>query len=386
MVGASSAIAKGVRDTVGLISKLFRRKHVDVEQPGTDLLREQGADPLLRVSRQLLTAGRSDRALVLLRAGILRFPGDAEVSELHRAAERDEALPQLKGALATLREDATAKNHARVSQLSRRIEDGETAVEHGRQAIAIDPRSPFGYRAIGRIYLDRFRLESSTVDGMNALRYFSKACALDPRHAASLLALAEVFVLLGAPDAARRFLAPVASSHPNDPIVEILERRCSELPSEGTSNVQELFLRHEQGELEPAPSADVAPGAEEIPSEIGGLVGEHFGKVAGTRGVWLVDGNRQVIASHATTPAEAEDLVGLGLLSATARSCSSRMGVGNFERLTLRADDQLVVCNVLGEAMTGFYFGDKPSRQSDVEQTFERLAVSLEEEKKGAVS
>ncbi len=51
MVGASPAIAKGVRDTVGLISKLFRRKHVDVEQPGTDLLREQGADPLLRVSR-----------------------------------------------------------------------------------------------------------------------------------------------------------------------------------------------------------------------------------------------------------------------------------------------------------------------------------------------
>ncbi len=382
MVGASSAIPKGVRDNVGLISKLFRRKRASAEQPGTDLLREQGADPLLRVSRQLLTAGRSDRALVLLRAGILRFPGHAEVAELHRTAEKNEALPQLKGALATLREETSAKNHARVSQLSRRIEDDETATEHGRAAIAIEPRSPFGYRAIGRIYLDRFRADSSTVDGMNALRYFSKSCALDPRHAASLLALAEVFVLLGAPEAARRFLAPVAGSHPNDPSVEILERRCSELPSEGTSNVQELFLRHEHGEPQPSAEAETTTSSEELPSKLTGQIGEMFGKIAGTRGVWVVDANRHLVASQSEETPGPEALAGLGLVSATARSCSARMGVGNFERLLLRADDQLVICNVLGDSMTGFYFGDRPSRQSDVEQTFERLALSFEEEKK----
>ena len=75
------AIAKGVRDTVGLFNALFRRKRA-ADVPGTDLLREQGPAPLLRVARQLLTAGRSDRALSLLRAGVLRFPGVAEVSDL----------------------------------------------------------------------------------------------------------------------------------------------------------------------------------------------------------------------------------------------------------------------------------------------------------------
>jgi len=91
--GASWAIEKGVRDTVGLISAIFRRKRV-TELPGTDLLREETSEPLLRVTKQLLTAGRNDRALALLRVGTLRFPNDTELTGLLAGAERDEASPQ----------------------------------------------------------------------------------------------------------------------------------------------------------------------------------------------------------------------------------------------------------------------------------------------------
>ena len=366
---------------MGLLSKLFRRSSDLDEMPGTDLLREKGSSPLLRVSRQLMTAGRNDRALSLLRAGLLRFPDDAEVAELHATAEREEAMPQIDAARQTLTEEASAKNHARMSQLARRVGDSETAMEQGRSSIAVDPQSPFGYRAIGRIYLDRFRQTSSTVDGMNALRYFSKACALDPRHAASLLALAEVFVLLRAPEAARRFLAPVAHSHPTDPTVEILERRCSALPAEGTSNVQELFLRHESGEVESTPSKTVSA---DVSSQVEELVSEMVEGIEGTRSVWAFDANRQLVAQTGEGDHSEDDVAGLGILAATIRSCSSRMGVGDFERILLRGDDQLVVVNSFGDGMTGFYFGDRPSRQSDVEQAFERIGQACPETAKGA--
>ena len=376
-MGSTRAIAKGVRDTVGLITKLFRRGAGDAPPPGTDLLREEGSGPLLRVSRQLLTAGRSDRALTLLRAGILRFPADGDVAELHATAEREEARPQLEGALATLAEEKTAKNHARVSQLYRRLGDDESATEQGRASIAIDARSPFGYRAIARIYLDRFRREANTVDGMNALRYFSKACALDPRHAASLLALAEVFVLLGAPDAARRFLAPVASSHPNDPTVEILERRCAAMPSEETSNVQELFLRHERGGLATEAEESAVAPTEDIALDCNAFVDEIHENIAGTAEVWLLDANRHTVAGRGAEGRTDEEVAALGLLADTVRSCSSRMGVGTFERLVLRADEQLVVIEEVPEGIGAFYFGERPSRQSDVEQTFERLKTTV---------
>jgi len=371
-----------MRDPVGLISMLFRRRRA-ADVPGTDLLRERGAAPLVRVVRQLLTAGRSDRALVLLRAGILRYPGEKLVAELLASAERTEALPQVPAAVERLEKNPSAENHARVSHLSRRAGDEENALEQGRLAIQADPRSPFGYRAIGTIYLERFRETARTVDGMNALRYLSKACALDPRHATSLLSLSEIFVLLRAPDAARRFLTPVAESHPNDPIVEILERRCEELDPEGTSNVQELFLRHEDTQISRAPVAAGEVG--EIPTELPGHLEEFVRTIEGSTGAWVVGPNRQVVAGFSSVEHPAEAVAELGLVADTLRSNSSRMGIGTFERLILRGEDRLVLITVLGEQLTGFYFGERPSRQHDVEQAFQRVEYSLEESKGAAL-
>jgi len=368
-----------------LIQSIFRRKHAG-EVPGTDLLREQGPAPLLRVARQLLTAGRSDRALVLLRAGVLRYPGVVEVGELLANAERAEALPQMPSALETLEENASAKNHARVSHLCRRTGDESAALEHGRRAIQVDPRSPYGYRATGRVYLERFRSASRTVDGMNALRYYSKACALDPRHADSLLSLAEIFVLLAAPEAARRFLAPVATSHPDNPTVEILERRCRALPSEETSNVQELFLRHERSLLPGQPGTDDESSPAAVPSTLPDHLEEVVRAIDGSTGAWVIGPNRQIVAGYSSTDHADAEVAELGLVAETIRSNSSRMGVGQFEELVLRAEEQLVVVSSLGDRLTGFYFGLRPSRQHDVESAFERVGYSLAESKNGATS
>jgi len=367
-----------MRDPVGLISTLFGRRRT-AEVPGTDLLRERGPAPLVRVVRQLLTAGRSDRALLLLRAGILRYPGDKVVAELLAGAERTEALPQVPAAVEKLEMNPSAENHARVSHLARRTGDEENALEQGRLSIQVDPRSPFGYRAVGTIYLERFRESARTVDGMNALRYLSKACALDPRHATSLLSLSEIFVLLRAPDAARRFLAPVAESHPNDPIVEILHRRCGELAPEGTSNVQELFLRHEDTQISRAPATDAGLG--DLPAELPRQVEEFVRAIEGSTGTWVLGPDRRVIAGFSPVEHSEAAVAELGLVADTIRSNTARMGIGKFERMILRGEDRLVLITGLGEQLTGFYFGERPSRQHDVEQAFQRVEYSLEESK-----
>jgi len=366
---------------VGLISAIFRRKRV-TELPGTDLLREETSKPLLRVTKQLLTAGRNDRALALLRVGALRFPDDDELIELLTGAERDEASPHIKGSLAALKANPCAKSHARVSQLLRRTGDIETAIEQGRASISSGPQLPYGYRAVGKIYLDRFRVDAQTVDGMNALRYYSKACALDPLHANSLIALAEIFVILCAPEAARRFLAPISESLPGDPTVEVLERRCRGLPKETTSNVQELFLDHERainGEsVDKSVENSTSPN---VPNDLSERIENLVAKIDGTSSLWVVDDQRQVVGGHGLSENPEEQIDDLGIVAETLHSCSARMGIGSFERLLLRGDDRLVVVSVIGDGLTGFYFGEKPSRQSDVEQALERITMSCTGEK-----
>ncbi len=366
---------------MGLISTLFRRRRTSAEMCGSDLLREHGTSPLLRVARQLLTAGRSDRALALLRVGVLRFPEDGEVTELLASAERAEALPQVPAAVELVEQEPDAKNHARVSHLTRRAGDEAAALEHGRMSIQADPRSPFGYRAIGQLYLERFRNVSRTVDGMNSLRYLSKACALDPRHATSLLSLAEIFVLLRAPDASRRFLAPVADAHPSDQTVEILERRASELEPEGTSNVQELFLRHERRLIARDTGSTEEATVSEVPPDLPSHLEEFVRTIDGSTGVWVVGANRQVIAGFSSNEYTEAAVNELGIVADTVRSNSSRMGLGQFGSLLLRGEEQLVIITSLGDSLTGFYFGERPSRQNDVEQAFKRVEYSLEETK-----
>jgi hypothetical protein len=189
-------------------------------------------------------------------------------------------------------------------------------------------------------------------------------------------------VLLRAPDAARRFLGPVSESHIADPIVEILDRRCKELEPEGTSNVQELFLRHEDTQIAraPATSADVG----EVPADLAGHIEEFVRTIDGTTGVWVVGPNRQVVSGFSPVEHPAEAIAELGLVADTIRSNSSRMGIGQFERLILRGEDRLVLITNLGDLLTGFYFGDRPSRQHDVEQAFQRVEYSLEESKGAA--
>ena len=55
------------------------------------------------------------------------------------------------------------------------------------------------------------------------------------------------------------------------------------------------------------------------------------------------------------------------------------MGIGSFEKLLMRGEDQLVVINAMTSSMTGFYIGKRPSRQGDVEQAFRRVGLSLQE-------
>jgi Flp pilus assembly protein TadD len=361
---------------VGLFSKLLRRGASDAPALGLDLLRERDPKPLLRVCRQLLAAGRCDRALTLLRAGVLRFPEDPEVGALQREAERVSALPQLDRAREALAKEPCSANHARLSQILRRLGDEESAIEQGRSAIACDARAPFGYRAIGRVHLDRFRAADNTIDGMNALRYYSKACSLQPNQAATLLALAEIFVLLEAPEAARRFLAPITKTMPGDPRVEMLERRCVSLPPEATSNVEDLFLLHERRRR--GPLHEAAHESDVCPTAVGAAqVDELMDGIEGTREVRLLDRERRELCGRGPSPRTEEELDALGLLAESVRSCSSRMGIGTFERLALRGDECLVVLEALPRESTICYFGSRPSRQDEVEQAFERVRSGL---------
>ncbi|MFQ5653808.1 MAG: tetratricopeptide repeat protein [Planctomycetota bacterium] len=367
---------------VGLITSLFRRKHDSVQEQifQNNLLQDGREEDLLRVVKQLMDGNQLERALVLLRVGASRFPDCDAVTELLASVERSMAMPAISATLELLHQNRTPDLLARLADLHRRAGEQTQAMEYGREAIQADPEGPGGYHAVGSIYLDQFRKTMGSVEGMNALRHLSKAHVIDPSNSMCLLQLAEIFLLLGAPSAADKFLRPVQSVFPHDPLVMELLERGQQLPPEETSHIQDLFLRHERRQRGPAPPLPVTDSTLRLPDDMDSKVESIVRGFRGSHALYIVGADRTLAARHNNQGWEDEGFgETLGLLAETARENSNRMGIGAFERLLIQGPDQLTIIKAFSEDLTVFFFGEKPGKQEEIELSLDCLRESLKE-------
>lgn len=360
---------------MGFFSSLFSRSSQDSSLPRSaqKTLHKGSEDDVVLLARRLVDQNQLEQALAVLKTAAQRFPSSDVIDQLTESVEESFHRASIGGLHAQLESDGSPEIRAKLAELYRRVGDIPMAMKYGREAIDADNTSPVGYRKVGRLYLEQFRLGLASVQGINALRYLSKAHNLDPRDSRILLYLAEIFIILRAPQAAGRFFGPVQRAFPNDPHVIRLEERIRELPNEETSNIQDLFLRHEQrqsGEhMQPAESF-------EAPVELGDQFREFGESLEGVSGLFLLDGERKMVCEFSPSGWSSDELEdSLGVLADTSRQNSQRMGIGTFNRLMVRSADHMLVTQSLGSELSFFFIGDKNTKLDEVDSIMERAAA-----------
>ncbi|MFN0060609.1 MAG: tetratricopeptide repeat protein [Planctomycetota bacterium] len=363
---------------MGFLSSIFRRKPKSTRlvDKHAHLFVTGGEAELVRKVGELVENNQLDAAAELLRQGTQHFPACQEITTRLTQIEGRVLHQVLTDSLAQIENDGSAALRAEIAELYRRTGRADDALTYGRMAIQADPNSAAGYRAVGRVYFERFRASQSSVDGHNALRYLSKAHGLQPSNSLCLLQLCEIFVILRAPTAAERFLGPVRKAFGSDPRVRDLSSRVADLPPEATIHIQDLFLRHERrlrGEEQ-----TVAPAGGAIPFEVNQVIEDKTRGVDGTTALYLVGGDRCVkggyFGDRAPTTEAGESL---GVFTETLQLTCKRMALGEFSDLVLKMPTGLVIVKSMPDALTAYYIGNTDARQAGAENLLDKVTKIL---------
>lgn len=350
------------------IAQFFTRKPAAARRGGPANPTEREA---LELAHRLLSEDAAEEALSVIQSAQQAHPESPQLAELLTRLQRTVNPVLLERALDRLEHESGPELRAMIAELYRQIGDTQAAVQYGTEAILAELDNPLGYQTVGRVHLEEFRTSADTIAGMNALRYCAKAHALAPRDSYNLLQLAEIFAILRAPEAARRFLAPVQQAFAENPRVRDLDQRLARLSPENTTQIQELFLRYEREVLG---DTSTCQAAVELPEGLADqLVDEAFAH-PGTEGFFLVNGARRVLGGR---HADGWDTAGLGntfgLLIETAHLNCARMALGDLDWLTIQQPGSLVILARMQEGLSAIYCGAANVRQTAALQLIERL-------------
>ena len=144
-------------------------------------------EELIQQARQLVDENKLEQALEVLRRAGDQHPQSEVIAELTASVEESFVHSQIGSLQAQLQDETSPELLCRLAELYRRLSDMTQAMKYGREAIDADSQNPIGYRTVGRLYLEQFRVAQTSVQGINAVRYLSKAHALDPRDSRILL-------------------------------------------------------------------------------------------------------------------------------------------------------------------------------------------------------
>ncbi|MGE4603083.1 MAG: hypothetical protein AAEJ65_09280 [Planctomycetota bacterium] len=337
---------------MGLIETWMKKTH-NTEKETSGLLARGSAARLLDTVHDLVQGGDRPAAVSWLRAGTVRFhpweQGEIALDEIERSGAR-ETLGMLQDAVEL---NYTATEAARLSEALERLGDSPGSTLWARAAIQEDPCDPAGYLAIARSYLRRFRRRDDAVAGLHALRYLTKACQLKPGHRECLRSLAMLLLLLRAPVAAAKILQPIEVDSPEDPMVLAMQALTSRMPAEGTTNIQELFLRWETGTT-----------PVHLPDGIGAIPCPDGVKA------WELAENRSLIATSIGAAQDADTAELFSVLAGTLTSATSRMGLGEFSKFTARGHGNLLIGLAAPEGMI-FCHTDRNSREESLSRWIE---------------
>lgn len=366
---------------MGIFSTLFARR--DRHDPNAHLEGTSERD-LIAEARRLIGRDAPADAYRLLRQALDFFPGSSAIQKMVQQLQTDLAQPILAAELQRLAasDDPPADLCTRIAELHRHLGNSSEAIRFGHMAIQADPQASSGYKAVGRLYVDAFRYSGDSIAGMNALRYVAKSHSLAPRDSQSLLHLAEIFAILQAPTAARRFLAPVQEAFPENKTVLRLEQTLSGQQPEATTQIQDLFLAYEDRRNGAAEDETIELSDEAVNAALE-LARQHEEVI----GLYMVDSNRQIIGGFHEKDFDQTELGDtLGMLIQTCHQNSVRMELGAFGWFSAETPSGPVIIFPVAKGIAAACFGNPHARRPEIVELLEKIETELTTTTVGKVS
>jgi tetratricopeptide (TPR) repeat protein len=202
---------------MGLFDKKQKK---EIERLEEEASKNPSPQILTSLIKKLWEMGNKEKALRIAQDAIGHFPESDNIFDLYSRLRKDQSQNEIETLRKLTEERPTPAAFAQLAEIYKDLRDEESALRYCRQAIEKFPHDDSTYRIIGELRLRRFYKDFLVKDGQLAIENLEKAFEINSKNYKSLLALAKMYLQIGAVTKARQRLKSILLFAPEDETVK----------------------------------------------------------------------------------------------------------------------------------------------------------------------
>ncbi|MBI4612571.1 MAG: tetratricopeptide repeat protein [Planctomycetes bacterium] len=199
----------------------------------------------VELAEHLIAAGDVERAFEIARAGKEAFPASEAVFQLYASLKKRQSQDQIRALQRQIETAPSASTYGQLAALYREVHEEERAIDLCREAIEKYPADDGPHQVLGEIRLARFHAEKHRRDGRLAIDHLEKAAERNEKNYKALLALARLYLEIGAVGHCLKRVRQIQTFAPADPALSELLDRAAACPKPETEDLDELLRQVE---------------------------------------------------------------------------------------------------------------------------------------------
>ena len=322
-----------------------------------------------------------DEALEAAQYGLNVYPHSSSIRQAYRYVKRKESAGELKSLKENIQTQPRPNHFQRLAEIYYDLGEEDQAMEYAVRGIAEYPEFEGNYLIVGKMRYDRWKDDALPKDGLNAVQNFERAHELNRENYKTLLALGQIYLIVGAKAWAEERLKAILFLAPDDQRARELLNTARSLP-DGEDDFDLLL----QSYFEKRKSGEIGDGAgdggdtkyikiNKNPRALTEKVGR-LADIPGFVGAIVLARNQEVVASHFTrSEDEMEYASQVGGIYKAAQVSSLQMDIGGFHRAYLECGTGTIFMAHF-EDMLFVLIGDRNAKTDRFESEAEKFLES----------
>jgi tetratricopeptide (TPR) repeat protein len=190
-----------------------------------------------------------ENALNVAEKGLAKYPRSEKVLTAYRYAKKIALQDEIAGLRKGTEEVMNPLAYARLADFYRQLGDYERAQDLCNRGIQVYAEHEGNFIVLGTLRHERWKMDHRARDGLKAVEFYRKSLDLNRSSYKTLLALAQIYLAIGAKRQAIENAEAILYFAPADENAHKIVEAANKLPDPGRLEVDELFRQHEEKKL-----------------------------------------------------------------------------------------------------------------------------------------
>jgi tetratricopeptide (TPR) repeat protein len=322
-----------------------------------------------------------DEALNAARYGLSLYPHSSSIQAAYRYVKRQTCADEIKTLKENILRNPRPNDMQRLAEIYYDIGEEDEAQRTAEDGTARFPDFEGNYIVLGRMRYDRWRDDSLPKDGLLAMQYLERAHELNRENYKTLMTLGQMYLMVGAKEAAEEKLTAILFLAPDDQRAREYLNTARNLP-ETTVDLDDLlqsYYEHRTG----GDGGEVRTEGSDKTAKVNKnprVLSEKLKKletIPGFVGAVIIDPSEEVVATH--FPRGGGDgldyVANVSAIYKAAQTSSLRMDIGGFLRGYLECPQGLITMTKF-EDLLFVIVGDRNAKTNKVVEELDRFLES----------